>query len=94
MRVRWSESSLSDIDDIFSYIHERNRTAAVAVVEHIKAVAGLLQDFPEVGHLTDEPGVRMFPTVRYPYLIFYTVNPAEAEIVILHVRHGAQQPRP
>ncbi|WP_346771356.1 type II toxin-antitoxin system RelE/ParE family toxin [Bradyrhizobium sp. 192] len=50
--------------------------------------------FPEVGHLTDEPGVRMFPTVRYPYLIFYTVNPADAEIVILHVRHGAQQPRP
>ncbi|WP_430643044.1 type II toxin-antitoxin system RelE/ParE family toxin [Bradyrhizobium stylosanthis] len=35
MRVRWSESALSDIDSIFSYIHERNRTAAVAVVERI-----------------------------------------------------------
>ena len=94
MRVRWSESSLSDIDDIFSYIHEHNRTAAAAVVERIKAVASLLQDFPEAGHLTDEPGVRMFPTVRYPYLVFYTVNPADAEIVILHVRHGAQERRP
>lgn len=94
MRVRWSESSLSDIDDIFSYIDEHNRTAAAAVVERIKAVANLLQDFPEAGHLTDEPGVRMFPTVRYPYLVFYTVNPADAEIVILHVRHGAQERRP
>jgi plasmid stabilization system protein ParE len=93
MRVRWSESSLSDIDGIFSYIHEHNRTAAIAVVERIKAVAGLLQDFPEAGHLTDEPGVRMFPTVRYPYLVFYTVNSADAEIVILHVRHGAQERR-
>ena len=94
MRVRWSESALTDINDIFSYIHERNRTAAAGVVERIKAVAGLLQDFPEAGHLTDEPGVRMFPTVRYPYLIFYTVNPADAEVVILHVRHGAQERRP
>lgn len=94
MRVRWSESALSDIDDIFSYIYEHNRTAAAAVVDRIKAVAGLLQDFPEAGHLTDEPGVRVFPTVRYPYLVFYTVNPADAEIVILHVRHGAQERRP
>lgn len=94
MKVRWSESSLSEIDDIFAHIHEQNRTAAAAVVERIKAVASLLQDFPEAGHLTDEPGVRMFPTVRYPYLVFYTVNPAEAEIVILHVRHGAQERRP
>ncbi|MEH2490483.1 type II toxin-antitoxin system RelE/ParE family toxin [Bradyrhizobium sp. AZCC 2230] len=94
MRVRWSESSLSDIDDIFSYIHEHNRTAAAAVVERIKAVASLLQDFPEAGHLTDEPSVRMFPTVRYPYLVFYTVNPDDAEIVILHVRHGAQERQP
>ncbi|MBW7972292.1 type II toxin-antitoxin system RelE/ParE family toxin [Bradyrhizobium sp. BR 10289] len=91
MKVRWSESSLSDIDDIFSYIHERNRTAAAAVVERIKAVASLLQDFPEAGHLTDEPGVRMFPTVRYPYLVFYTINTSDAEVVILHVRHGAQE---
>jgi plasmid stabilization system protein ParE len=93
MRVRWSESSLSDIDAIFAYIHEHNRTAAAAVVERIQAVASLLQDFPEAGHLTDEPGVRMFPTVRYPYLVFYTVNPDDAEIVILHVRHGAQERR-
>lgn len=94
MRVRWSESALSDIDDIFAYIYEHNRTAATAVVERIKAVAALLQDFPEAGHLTDEAGVRMFPTVRYPYLVFYAVNSTDAEVVILHVRHGAQDHRP
>lgn len=94
MRVRWSESALSDLEDIFSYIHEHNRTAAAAVIERIKAVAGLLEEFPEAGHITDEPGVRMFPTVRYPYLVFYTVNTADAQIVILHVRHGAQNRLP
>ncbi len=90
MRVRWSESALTDIDEIFSYIHERNRTAALAVVERIEAVVGLLHDFPEAGHLTDEPGVRILPAVRYPYLIFYTIDSA-AEVIILHVRHGAQE---
>jgi plasmid stabilization system protein ParE len=35
----------------------------------------------------------VFPTVRYPYLVFYTVNSADLEIVILHVRHGAQERR-
>jgi plasmid stabilization system protein ParE len=93
MKVRWSESALSDIDEIFSYIYEHNRAAAAAVVARIEAVASLLQDFPDAGHLTDEPGVRMFPTIRYPYLVFYTVDPAKAEIVILHVRHGAQERR-
>nr|WP_245323559.1 type II toxin-antitoxin system RelE/ParE family toxin [Bradyrhizobium stylosanthis] len=33
----------------------------------------------------------MFPTVRYPYLVFYTVNPADDQVVILHVRHGGQE---
>lgn len=55
MKVRWSESSLSEVDDIFAHIHEQNRTAAAAVVERIKAVASLLQDFSEAGHLTDDP---------------------------------------
>jgi toxin ParE1/3/4 len=51
-------------------------------------VAALLEEFPFAGHATDEPGVRIMPLVRYPYLVFYAVNDDEA--VILHVRHGAR----
>ncbi len=91
MRVRWSESALADIRNVFEYIHERNRSAAVAVVERIEAMVGLLETFPEAGHLTDEPDVRMFPVVRYPYLVFYTIDQTAHEVVILHVRHGAQE---
>jgi plasmid stabilization system protein ParE len=91
MRVRWSQSALTEIQEIFSYIHERNHSAAVTVVERIEAVVDLLEEFPEAGHLTDEPNVRMFPVIRYPYLVFYAIDAAADEVVILHVRHGAQQ---
>jgi hypothetical protein len=30
--------------------------------------------------------------VRYPFAIFYTIDDAAGEIVILHVRHTAQAP--
>lgn len=37
---------------------------------------------------TDEPGVRMAPLGRYPYLIFYAIE--RDDVVVLHVRHGAR----
>jgi toxin ParE1/3/4 len=91
MRVRWSETALAEIEDIFSYIYDRNRSAAAAVVERIEGLTALLGEFPFVGHLTDEENVRVLSVVRYPFLIFYAVDDLANEIVILHVRHTAQQ---
>jgi toxin ParE1/3/4 len=90
MKARWSESSLAEIEDIFAYIYERNRTAASAVVERIESLISLLEDFPLMGHVSDEEDVRVLSVVRYPFLIFYAIDEAADEIVILHVRHGAQ----
>ena len=92
MKARWSETALVEIENIFAYIHERNRTAATAVVERIEALISLLEDFPTMGHLADEDAVRVLSVVRYPFLIFYTIDEAADEVVILHVRHGAQEP--
>jgi toxin ParE1/3/4 len=91
MRVRWSQSALAEIEGIFSYIHERNPSAARAVVERIDGLTALLDEFPLVGHATDEPSVRMLSVVRYPFLIFYAIDDEANEVVILHVRHAAQQ---
>jgi toxin ParE1/3/4 len=91
MKIRWSETALVEIEDIFSYIYENNRAVAAAVVERIEGLTELLEEFPLVGHLTDEAGVRVLPVVRYPFLIFYAIDDAAGEIVILHVRHTAQQ---
>jgi toxin ParE1/3/4 len=90
MSVRWSETALSEVQDIFSYLYERNRTAAAAVVQRFEELTVLLGEFPFAGHLTDEAGVRAISVVRYPFIIFYTVDDATAEVTILHVRHAAQ----
>ncbi|MGJ5065746.1 type II toxin-antitoxin system RelE/ParE family toxin [Bradyrhizobium oligotrophicum] len=90
MRARWSHSSLAEIEDIFSYIHERNPAAASSVVARIERLTSILADFPLAGHITDEPEVRVLSVVRYPFRIFYAVDAALDEVIILHVRHTAQ----
>jgi toxin ParE1/3/4 len=60
-------------------------------VERIEALTALLEEFPFAGHVTDETGVRMLAVVRYPFLIFDAVDNTSDEVVILHVRHSAQE---
>jgi toxin ParE1/3/4 len=91
MKVRWSETALTEIEDIFSYIHENSRSAATAVVNRIEGLTSLLGEFPLIGHLADEAGVRVLPVVRYPFLIFYAIDHGANEVVILHVRHAARE---
>jgi plasmid stabilization system protein ParE len=45
--------------------------------------------FPRAGRLQQTDGVRKFVTRRFAYLIYYTVDSAAAEIIILSVRHSA-----
>jgi addiction module RelE/StbE family toxin len=91
MKVRYSETALRELDEIFAYIYERNRSAAVAVVDRIERLSSLIREVPLIGHLTDEEGVRMMPVVRYPFLIFYAVSDRADEVVILHIRHAARR---
>jgi toxin ParE1/3/4 len=90
MKVRWTETALDELDHIFSYIYERNRSAASAVVSRIESLVDLLEAFPLAGHVTDEAEVRMLAVVRYPFLIFYAIEEMNDEVVILHIRHTAQ----
>jgi toxin ParE1/3/4 len=45
--------------------------------------------FPRSSQLTDGTGVRRAVLGRYPYLVFYTVEPDE--IIIRNIRHGARR---
>jgi toxin ParE1/3/4 len=89
MKVRYSETALAEINEIFAYISEQNAPAAKRIVARIERTINNLGDFPEMAQETREAGVRRIPAGRYPYLVYYTVE-AE-EIVILHVRHGARR---
>jgi plasmid stabilization system protein ParE len=47
--------------------------------------------FPNVGRLQTTEGVRKLVTRKYSYLIYYTVDQAAEEIVVLSVKHGARE---
>jgi plasmid stabilization system protein ParE len=70
---------------------ERNPAAS----ERVRAaIYESLQDlilFPHVGHPQQTPGVRRFITRKFAYLVYYTVDDAAEEIIVLNVKHPAQR---
>jgi hypothetical protein len=47
--------------------------------------------FPQVGRAQSVNGVSKLVTRRYPYLVYYTVDLAREEIVILTIQHPARE---
>ena len=90
MKVRYSRRALADLVHIADYVREHNPRAAVALEKRIRSSIEQLQTFPLIGRPTDDPDIRMFPIVRYPYLVFYEVM--EQEILIHHIRHARREP--
>jgi toxin ParE1/3/4 len=90
MKVRYSRRALADLVGIAAYMREHNTQTAAALEKWLRASIEQLQTFPLLGRPTDDPEIRMFPIVRYPYLVFYEV--ADNEIVIHHIRHARRQP--
>jgi plasmid stabilization system protein ParE len=89
MNLRVTETAFAELTEIADYIANDNPAAARAVVVRIEQVFRRLAAFPHMGHAIDESGVRIFPALPFPYLVFYTAD--ENEIVIRNVRHGRRQ---
>ncbi|MDT3684545.1 MAG: type II toxin-antitoxin system RelE/ParE family toxin [Pseudorhodoplanes sp.] len=65
MKVRYTDTALRELADVFSYLFDRNPAAAKAVAARVKEIAALLAEYPFFGHESDEPGVRVASLVRY-----------------------------
>ena len=86
MRLRYAPRARTDIAEIYQHIANYSPRAATAVSAQIRATGRLLAEFPGLGRETDISGVRVFPTARYPYLVYYSVR--GDDLVIVHVRHA------
>jgi toxin ParE1/3/4 len=86
VRLRFSPQAYADIANIHEYFAQHSPRAATAVAAQIRITSLLLARYRALGHKTDIAGVRVFPTARYPYLIYHKVQ--QDELVITHVRHG------
>jgi toxin ParE1/3/4 len=90
MRVRYTDTALAEIEEIFSYIASDNQSAASIVIAQVAHTIRLIGSFPKMGRLKYRQVVRMLPVRRYPqYLVFYAIE--GNEVVILNVRHGARR---
>jgi toxin ParE1/3/4 len=87
MTVRWTPTSLRDLDSLHSYISEDNATAATDVVETLlKGVEALTRN-PQMGRSGRVAGSREL--VIAPYVIAYRSR--KSVIEILAVIHGARR---
>jgi toxin ParE1/3/4 len=92
VKIRYTPKALARLDAIYSYIEAHNPRAATAVKARIRRAIDRLARFPYSCRATARPGIRVLPIVRYPYLVFYTVDEAAREVRIPRVRHSAQDP--
>ncbi|WP_442855147.1 type II toxin-antitoxin system RelE/ParE family toxin [Bradyrhizobium sp. CCGE-LA001] len=93
VKLRYARRARTDIDGIHEYISHHDQRAASAVVRRIQSASQLLAKYPGLGRGTDMVGVRVFPIVPFPYLIYYRVTGDALEVI--HVRHGRRDaPKP
>jgi toxin ParE1/3/4 len=91
MKLRFTSRAAQDLVAIADYLHAHSPHAA----QHVRAtILRSLQNlilFPKVGRAQSVEGVRKLVTRRYPYLVYYTVDEASEEIVILTIQHPARE---
>jgi toxin ParE1/3/4 len=77
--------------EIADYIRAQNPAAAQRVRAAIYDSLEMLLLFPHIGRRQEAEGVRKLITRKYAYLVYYIVDEAAQEIVILNVKHPAQK---
>jgi addiction module RelE/StbE family toxin len=90
MKVRWTTEASENLEHIRRHIEEDNPAAALrkvqAIFDHVKK----LSLFPNRGRTGRKDGTRELVLSPLPYFVVYRVQ--YDTIVILYIRHGAQQP--
>jgi len=91
MKLRFTPRAVANLVEIADSIHERNPAAARRVRDAIYQSLQVLLLFPGAGRKQKAPGVRKLVTRTYRYLVYYTIDEAAEEIVILNIRHPARR---
>ena len=92
MRVEYSTRATTDIRDIADhYASSDNSALGERVAARIRDVVARIAQLPESGRpVSERPGVRVVPLLRYRFNIFYAVR-GDA-VRILHIRHTSRRP--
>ena len=91
MKLQLTPRATQDLVEIADYIRTRNPAAAQRVRTAILNSLQTIVLFPRVGRLQSVAGVRKHVTPRYSYLVYYSLDEASDEIVILTIQHHARE---
>lgn len=91
MKLRFTPRAAQDLTGIDDYIREHNPAAAMAVRAAILDALQNLVLFPDIGRLQTIEGVRKLVVRKFPYLVYYVVDEAAQEIIILTIQHPARE---
>lgn len=91
MKLRFTRQATQDLNSIADYVSERNPKAALRVRAAIVESLQTPVLFPHIGRRQKAEGVRKLLTRRYPYLVYYIIDEASEEIVIIAIQHPARE---
>lgn len=97
-RIRYTPLAYEDLDEIDAYISTTllNPQTALDWLGEIEKSINRLKEFPLIGSEPEDPylaskGYRKL--VVQNYLVFYLVNQAQKEVVVMRVMYGAREYR-
>lgn len=91
MKLRLTSRAAQDLTGIAGYIRDHNPAAAIAVRAAILEALQNLVLFPKLGRPQTIEGVRKLVVRKFPYLVYYIVDEAAQEIIILTIQHPARE---
>jgi len=91
MKLRFTPRAAQDLAEIADSIRAHNPAAALRVRSAILDSLQNLIQWPEIGRRQTVEVIRKLLTRKYPYLVYYTVDEAAEQIVIITIQHPARE---
>jgi len=91
MLILWDERAEADVDEIFSFILERNPSAAWRMRDAVISQVALLANQPWLGRTGRVAETRELVIARTPFVVAYAVDQPADAVIILRVLHGARR---
>lgn len=91
MRVVLTRQASADLENVLSYIAERNPAAAAGVAARIDRTLSIIGDFPRAGGLDQDTGAREWLVTGLPLLVVYTIQADYVDVI--GIFHTSRDPR-
>lgn len=91
MRLLYTARAIADLTEIADYLVSRSPIGAQRVRAAILVTLQTLIDLPHAGRLQTADAVRKIAVRGDPYLVYYRIEEAAEEIVVLTVQHSARR---